>query len=55
MREQVAPLVRQLVPLLDDPLRSVRAETARVLARLPAAAGRSLLNGQPAGEAGQGD
>ena len=38
--DRVAPIVRQLVPLLDDPLRSVRAETGRVLARLPHAARR---------------
>ena len=45
LREQVAPLLRQLVPLLDDPLRSVRAETGRVLARLPAQLAAALLNG----------
>jgi Flp pilus assembly protein TadD len=43
--DRVAPLVRQLVPLLDDPLRSVRAETGRVLARLPAQLTAALLNG----------
>jgi Flp pilus assembly protein TadD len=41
----VAPLVRQLVPLLDDPVRVVRAETGRVLARLPRPLVAALLNG----------
>ena len=45
LSEQVAPLLRQLVPLLDDPLRSVRAETGRVLARLPAQLAAALLTG----------
>lgn len=45
IRDHVAPIVRQLVPLLDDPLRSVRAEAGRVLARLPLQLTSELLNG----------
>ncbi|MHB8953325.1 MAG: cytochrome c3 family protein [Pirellulaceae bacterium] len=45
LSEQVAPILRQLVPLLDDPRRSVRVETGRVLARLPGQLAAALLNG----------
>jgi Flp pilus assembly protein TadD len=45
MRDIVAPIVRYLVPLLDDPRRVVRGEVGRVLARLPARMAGALLNG----------
>jgi Flp pilus assembly protein TadD len=45
LRGRVAAIVRQLVPLLDDPVRAVRAETGRVLARLPQQLTAELLNG----------
>lgn len=44
LAQQVAPTVRQLVPLLEDPRRVVRAEAGRVLARLPASLAALLLN-----------
>ncbi|MEO8497266.1 MAG: multiheme c-type cytochrome [Planctomycetota bacterium] len=37
-----AQLLRMLVPVLEDPVRSVRTEAARVLARVP----RQMLNGE---------
>lgn len=45
IRDNIAPLVRQLVPLLADPQRAVRVETARVLARVPRQLTAELLNG----------
>jgi Flp pilus assembly protein TadD len=46
MQQQLAPLVRRLVPLLSDPRLGVRAEAGRVLARLPGPLASQLLNGQ---------
>lgn len=45
LEEELAPLVRQMVGLLDDPRRSVRAETGRALAQLPGQLKAQLLNG----------
>ncbi len=45
LSEQLGPLVRPLVPLLDDPRRVVRAEAGRVLAGLPSPLAGTLLNG----------
>ena len=45
LAESLAPTVRPLVPLLDDPRRAVRAEVGRVLARLPAPLAGTMLNG----------
>ncbi len=45
VRQQTEPIVRVLVPLLNDPRRSVRAETGRVLSRVPAQLVSELLNG----------
>jgi tetratricopeptide (TPR) repeat protein len=44
LEERLRPIVRPLVPLLADPRRVVRAETARVLARLPSPLLASMLN-----------
>jgi len=46
LANQVGPIVRQLIPLLTDARRNVRAETGRVLARVPPQLINRLLNGQ---------
>ncbi len=43
LREQLGPIVRRLVPALEDPKRAVRIEAARVLQRLPVALRPDLL------------
>ena len=45
LEDDLAPLVRQIVGLLDDPRRAVRAETGRALAQLPGQLKAQLLNG----------
>jgi Flp pilus assembly protein TadD len=45
LEASLAPLVRQIVGLLDDPRRAVRAETGRVLAQLPGQLKAQLLSG----------
>lgn len=46
LAQRVGPIVRQLVPLLTDPRRNVRAQTGRVLASVPPQLISQLLNGQ---------
>ncbi len=53
LTESLQPIVRPLVPLLNDPRRIVRAEAARVLARLPSQLIASLLNGHQRGQLDQ--
>ena len=43
LREQLGPVTRALLPLLEDPKRAVRVEAARVLQRLPVALRPNLL------------